>query len=106
MDEEKFMNILAGKFFAKMKFNNTVNPLLTFTNCSCFVKWNYSITSTALRNKRYNTTKKISEEAIEQIKTAIQLAPSSYGLQLFEVLHIKDVALREQLKAVGTINHK
>ena len=58
------------------------------------LNWRYA-------TKRYNTTKKISEEAIEQIKTAIQLAPSSYGLQLFEVLHIKDIALREQLKAVG-----
>ena len=60
------------------------------------LNWRYA-------TKRYNTTKKISEKAIEQIKTAIQLAPSSYGLQLFEVLHIKDVALREQLKAVENI---
>ena len=58
------------------------------------LNWRYA-------TKRYDTTKKISKEAIEQIKTAIQLAPSSYGLQLFEVLHIKDVALREQLKDIG-----
>ena len=56
------------------------------------LNWRYA-------TKRYDSSKKISPSALEEIKTAIQLAPSSYGLQLYQVLHIKDTQLREQLKA-------
>ena len=58
------------------------------------LNWRYA-------TKRYDSSKKISPSALEEIKTAIQLAPSSYGLQLYQVLHIKEVQLREQLKAAA-----
>ncbi len=55
------------------------------------LKWRYA-------TKKFDATKKITIEDLKQIKTAIQLSASSYGLQLYKVLIIKDSELREQLK--------
>jgi len=55
------------------------------------LKWRYA-------TKKYDTTKKVSEQDIYQIKEAIQLSASSYGLQLFKVLDIEDKDLRDKLK--------
>lgn len=37
---------------------------------------------------------------IEKLKQVVQLSVSSYGLQLYKVINIEDLALREQLKPV------
>lgn len=55
------------------------------------LKWRYA-------TKKYDTSKKVSSEDISKIKEAINLAPTSYGLQLFKVLDIQDKAIRERLK--------
>lgn len=55
------------------------------------LKWRYA-------TKKYDTTKKVSEDDLQQIKEAIRLSPSSYGLQAFKVLDIKDKDIREKLK--------
>lgn len=55
------------------------------------LKWRYA-------TKKYDTTKKVSEDDVQQIKEAIRLSPSSYGLQAFKILDIKDKDIREKLK--------
>lgn len=55
------------------------------------LNWRYA-------TKQYDSTKKISAENIEALKTAIQLAPSSYGLQPFKVFVIENPEVRAQLK--------
>lgn len=57
-------------------------------------KWRYA-------TKKYDTAKVVSDSDINTIKEAINLAATSYGLQLFSVLDIKDKAVREQLKEVS-----
>ncbi len=51
--------------------------------------------------KKYDTSKVVSDNDINTIKEAINLAATSYGLQLFSVLDIKDKAVREKLKEVS-----
>ena len=55
------------------------------------LKWRYA-------TKKYDSTKKVSEDDLQQIKEAIRLSPSSYGLQAFKILDIKDKDIREKLK--------
>jgi len=55
------------------------------------LKWRYA-------TKKYDVAKKVSEEDIDKIKEAVQLSASSYGLQLYKVLDIRNAALREELK--------
>lgn len=55
------------------------------------LRWRYA-------TKKFNPTQKVSEEHIEQIKEAIQLTASSYGLQLYKVLIIENKDLREKLQ--------
>lgn len=55
------------------------------------LKWRYA-------TKKFNSSKKISHENLEQLKEAIQLSVSAYGLQLYKVLIIENEALKEQLK--------
>jgi len=58
------------------------------------LKWRYA-------TKKYDTIKKVSVDKINQIKEAIRLSASSYGLQLFRVLDIKDKDIREKLKVAS-----
>ena len=53
--------------------------------------WSYA-------TKRFDATKKISEQDLETLKEAIQLSASSYGLQPYKVLIIENPEIREQLK--------
>jgi len=55
------------------------------------LKWRYA-------TKKYDATKKVSDENIAQLKEAIQLSASSWGLQLYKFLDIKNPAIRESLK--------
>lgn len=54
------------------------------------LNWRYA-------TKKYDSTKKVSNEDIEKIKEAIRLSASSYGLQLFKVLVIEDKETKQKL---------
>ncbi|PKH50893.1 NAD(P)H-dependent oxidoreductase [Tenacibaculum sp. Bg11-29] len=51
--------------------------------------------------KKFDSSKKVSEKKIEQLKKVIQLSTSSYGLQLYKVLIIEEKILREKLKSAS-----
>lgn len=55
------------------------------------LKWRYA-------TKKFDHTKKLTAEQLDHLLTAIQLAPTSYGLQSFKVLVVEDPAVREQLR--------
>lgn len=55
------------------------------------LEWRYA-------TKQFDPTKKISQEQLTFLKKAIQLSPSSYGLQLYKVLIIENPTLRATLK--------
>lgn len=55
------------------------------------LEWRYA-------TKKFNSSKKVSSENLDQIKKAIQLSASSYGLQLYKVLIIENSEIREKLK--------
>lgn len=55
------------------------------------LKWRYAV-------KKFDNTKKVSQEDLETILEAIQLSASSYGLQPYEVFVVTDAALREKLQ--------
>jgi nitroreductase/dihydropteridine reductase len=58
------------------------------------LKWRYA-------TKKFDSTKKIAAEKLETILEAVQLSPSSLGLQHYRVLIIEDAATREKLRAVA-----
>lgn len=58
------------------------------------LEWRYA-------TKKFDTSKKVSTENLEQIKKVIQLSASSYGLQLYKVLIIESKELREKLKSAS-----
>lgn len=58
------------------------------------LKWRYA-------TKKMDASKKVSEQNIDCIKEAVQLSASSYGLQPYKVLEIKDSKLREELKPLS-----
>lgn len=51
--------------------------------------------------QKYDPTKKISNEDMQEILEAINSAPTSYGLQPFKLIHVKSPELREQLRAAA-----
>ena len=58
------------------------------------LKWRYA-------TKKFDPSKKVSPEHLQQLKKSIQLSPSSYGLQLYKVIIIEDAQLKEQLKSAS-----
>lgn len=58
------------------------------------LQWRYA-------TKRFDASKKVSEESLKQIKEAVALSASSYGLQPYRILIIEDEALRKQLQPVS-----
>lgn len=58
------------------------------------LEWRYA-------TKKFDSEKKVSPADLTYLKRAIQLAPSSYGLQLYKVLVIEDPTIREKLKPVS-----
>jgi nitroreductase/dihydropteridine reductase len=55
------------------------------------LKWRYA-------TKKFDPTKKVSAKQLDDLLSAIQLSPSSYGLQSYKVLVVEDPAIREQLR--------
>lgn len=48
--------------------------------------------------KKFDNSKAVSDEELELLLEAIRLSASSYGLQPYQVLSIKDPAVREELR--------
>jgi nitroreductase len=48
--------------------------------------------------KKFDPTKKLSAKQLDDLLSAVQLSPSSYGLQSYKVLVVEDAAIREQLR--------
>lgn len=51
--------------------------------------------------KKFDPNKKLSDTQLDSLLSAIQLAPSSLGLQSFKVIVVKDAETREKLRAAG-----
>lgn len=51
--------------------------------------------------QKYDPTKKIGNEDMQEILEAINSAPTSYGLQPFKLIHVKSPELRAQLRAAA-----
>jgi nitroreductase/dihydropteridine reductase len=51
--------------------------------------------------KQFDATKKLSEETLSEIKRAIRFAPTSFGIQPFHVIHVRDVAMRTKLRTAS-----
>ena len=56
--------------------------------------WRYAV-------KKYNDSKRIEAEDLEVIFKAINLAPTSYGLQPFKLIHVKGDEVRAKLKTAA-----
>jgi nitroreductase len=54
------------------------------------LNWRYA-------TKKYDNTKKVSGKDLDQLKEAVRLSASSFGLQLYKVLVIEDPAIKEKL---------
>jgi nitroreductase len=55
------------------------------------LKWRYAV-------KEYHKSQRLEDSEIDQIKQAIQLSPSSYGLQLYKVYDVRDSEKRTLLQ--------
>src|SRR5690606_17891373 len=55
------------------------------------LNWRYA-------TQKYDTSKKLTQEELDGLLSAIQLSPSSYGIQPYKVLVISNPEIREQLK--------
>lgn len=58
------------------------------------LEWRYA-------TKQYDATKKLSDTDLDTLMESIRLAPSSYGLQPFKVIHVTNPELREKMKAAA-----
>ena len=58
------------------------------------LNWRYA-------TKKFNDQKEVSAKDLETLLEATQLTASSYGLQPYEIIVVKDAALREELKAAS-----
>jgi nitroreductase/dihydropteridine reductase len=55
------------------------------------LEWRYA-------TKKFDATKKLTDEQLNELLETIRLSPSSFGLQQYEILVIEDPAVREQLR--------
>lgn len=58
------------------------------------LEWRYA-------TKKFDTSKKVSNEHLSKLKKAIRLSVSSYGLQLYKVFIIEDPEIRKKLLPVS-----
>ena len=58
------------------------------------LKWRYA-------TKKFDSSEKVSQQKIDSIKETIQLSASSYGLQPYKVLEIRNPKVREELKPIS-----
>ncbi|MFO0743493.1 MAG: NAD(P)H-dependent oxidoreductase [Candidatus Paceibacterota bacterium] len=55
------------------------------------LNWRYA-------TKKFDSTKKVSEENLQKIRDAIRLAPTSFGVQMFSVVEVTDTEIRNKIK--------
>lgn len=55
------------------------------------LNWRYA-------TKKFDATKKVSEENLQKIRDAIRLAPTSFGVQMFSVVEVVDAEVRNKIK--------
>ncbi len=55
------------------------------------LEWRYA-------TKKFDNTKKIPADKLEHLLQTVKLAPSSFGLQHYEIVVVEDPAVRERLK--------
>ncbi|MFA6333946.1 MAG: 2-amino-4-hydroxy-6-hydroxymethyldihydropteridine diphosphokinase [Bacteroidales bacterium] len=72
---------------SKVRIISITKDMSTVNN----LKWRYA-------TKRFDTTKKVSAENLEILKEAVNLAPTSYGLQPFKIIILENQKIREKLK--------
>lgn len=58
------------------------------------LKWRYA-------TKKFDATKKLSQEQLDNLLAAVQLAPSSMGLQTYKVIVVSDPETRAKLREVA-----
>jgi nitroreductase len=58
------------------------------------LNWRYA-------TKQYDATKKVSDHDLNELLEVMRLAPSSYGVQQWKFIVVKDQKLREELKKVA-----
>ena len=58
------------------------------------LNWRYA-------TKKFDHTKKLSAEQLDELLKAVQLSPSSAGLQAYKVIVVEDAAVKEQLRAAA-----
>jgi nitroreductase len=66
------------------------------------MQWRYA-------TKKMEAGKPVPQDKVERILEAARLAPTSSGLQPYEIIVIRNAALREQIKAVANnpgANHR
>lgn len=51
--------------------------------------------------KKFDSTKKVSEENIQKIRDAIRMTPTSYGVQMFSVVEVVDLEIRKKIQEVA-----
>lgn len=64
------------------------------TNIIENLNWRYA-------TKKYDSTKVLSSEQVESLMESIRLAPSSFGVQPYTIINVKDKDVREKLKAAA-----
>lgn len=58
------------------------------------MEWRYA-------TKKYDTTRQLSDEQFNDLLKTVQLAPSSYGLQPYRFIRVKDAALLQQISGAA-----
>lgn len=58
------------------------------------LNWRYA-------TKAYDASKKLSDEQMKTLKEVLQLSPSSFGLQPYKFVHVKNPELRAKLREVS-----
>ena len=64
------------------------------TNLINRLRWRYA-------TKKYDVSKRVSQDKLDVILEAVRLAPTSSGLQPFEVIVVTNSEIRERIKGVG-----
>jgi nitroreductase / dihydropteridine reductase len=64
------------------------------TNTLQSLGWRYA-------TKKYDTSKKLTAEQLRIITEALRLSPSSFGLQPWKFIHVKDPAMRMKLRVAA-----
>ena len=63
------------------------------------LNWRYA-------TKQFDQNKKLNEEQLSTLLKSINLAPTSFGLQPFQVIVVEDLKIREKLKEVSFMQNQ